>query len=147
MQKLAEYLKNSKTHNYIPVYHTPHFFDKFQTWNVHIQLYNFQGNIIDRDKSIVGTGKSVEDAMNDAANQMLEKLSKNYWIGPFGVKIPNDITTVPWIDGVNIFQENGYITDKSYQGHSMNKETYLNLYATRDEKGEYWFTGRKMQSD
>jgi len=63
---------------------------------------------------------------------------ENYWIGPYGVLIPNNIDSVIARDGGNILYKNGSQTNKlHYLG--MNEKEYKESYAKFNPKDEKWY--------
>lgn len=54
----------------------------------------------------------------------------NYWIGPYGVRVPMDIETVCAADGMNMRYKDGCETEIGVpSGASISKEDYLRKYA------------------
>ena len=73
----------------------------------------------------------------------------NYWIGPYGVYVPNDIIHVIAEDGHNSTSKYGGTTERGRFGCiEMTKEIYLNSYAKYDKNYEvYIYTGNQKSSN
>jgi hypothetical protein len=73
------------------------------------------------------------------------KISKkpDYWLGPYGVRVPLEVYSVVASDGGNTRYQNGGETEM-WCGPDMSKEEYLQTYATlRDDGHYYWKMPKK----
>ena len=61
----------------------------------------------------------------------------SYWIGPHGIRVPNEIECVQASDGSNHLHKNGYQTEL-FSPYSPTKEDYLRKYAELRNDGYYW---------
>jgi len=69
---------------------------------------------------------------------MSDQQTSNYWIGPYGIKVPNDVNKVKQEDGANTLYKNGSHTEMVWQG-TMTKEDYLAKYAVLGRDGTYYY--------
>jgi hypothetical protein len=61
-----------------------------------------------------------------------------YWLGPFGMKVPIDIESVPAEDGENTLFKNGQKTKMLFD--ALTKEQYLAKFAfDHGERDGYWY--------
>ncbi len=70
--------------------------------------------------------------------QLPDKNISNYWIGPFGVLVANNINSVVAEDGGNTLHKNGSMTKMCCMDR-ISKETYLEKYATRNKSDNKWY--------
>jgi hypothetical protein len=69
-------------------------------------------------------------------------LQMNYWLGPYGMRVPNHINAVVAKDGYNFHKKNGCITEIISTMKSPTKEEYLTKYAELRSDGfyeDYWY--------
>jgi hypothetical protein len=64
-------------------------------------------------------------------------MNDQYWTGPYGTKIPDNIYFVVAEDGENIIDKWGGITDIYCNSH-MTKEQYINTYCYQGADGYYY---------
>jgi len=62
---------------------------------------------------------------------------KDYWIGPYGMKVPGNVKSVPAMDGINTQYKDG-IQTLVFVEHHISSGQYLDRYAKLVD-GEYWF--------
>jgi len=63
-----------------------------------------------------------------------------YWIGPYGVRIPNDISSVVASDGYNSHSKDGGVTEMFMEGgEEMNQEIYRSVYAELKSDGLFYY--------
>jgi len=74
---------------------------------------------------------------------------EGYWIGPYGVLIPNKLNGVISEDGYNIRYKTGYCTQRFYiNPKPISAEIYQKKYAEyNNESGLWYYTGHKKNSD
>ena len=65
---------------------------------------------------------------------------EGYWIGPYGVRVPNHITDIRASDGCNTLFKSGGSTEM-FNFDPPTKEEYLNRYTTKKSDGYYYWTG------
>lgn len=68
-----------------------------------------------------------------------------YWIGPYGVRVPLDIKEVVADDGGNTLYQDGRETEMFVEP-SLTKEDYLSLYCHQRDDGYYYY-GKEQQID
>jgi hypothetical protein len=69
------------------------------------------------------------------------KNSNTYWLGPFGIKIPISIISVPTADGKNKRYQNGSETKMFFMEPWMTEDEYKSKFTELRTDGEwYWKT-------
>jgi hypothetical protein len=66
----------------------------------------------------------------------------DYWIGPYGIKVPNNINCVIAEDGHNILYKDGEQTQTglmTFKNKPITKEQYLKEYADLNNDGFYYW--------
>ena len=71
------------------------------------------------------------------------KMSGTYWVGAYGILVPNHITSVVAEDGRNTLDIDGEKTQLNCLNRTMTEEQYKKLYATYDEESNNWFYNEK----
>jgi len=69
-------------------------------------------------------------------------MNDQYWTGPYGTKIPNNIYFVVAEDGENTIDKWGGSTDIYCNSH-MTKEQYINTYCYQGVDGCYYYDNNK----
>ncbi|AYV86071.1 MAG: hypothetical protein Solivirus4_32 [Solivirus sp.] len=64
--------------------------------------------------------------------------STDYWVGPYGVKVPNEITSIKASDGGNILYKDGKETEM-FVKRPLTREQYLEKYAVYSEDCGYLY--------
>ena len=94
---------------------------------------------------------------------------QGYWVGPYGMLVPNDVQIIRHIDGCNYLCKNGSrtgiirrIDGRNYllkdgsktgmvatqqQQHSISMEEYLSTYADKHVDGFYYFRAKMGLSE
>lgn len=65
-------------------------------------------------------------------------MSNNFWSGPFGVLVSNDIHSVVAKDEGNIIYKNGGCTEM-YCGPKLSEQEYKNKYCEYNFKDSLWY--------
>ena len=68
---------------------------------------------------------------------------KEYWMGPYDMRIPNAVKSVRWSDGYNTLTNHGgyqSVTEK-YRSNNVKptEKEYLETYATLGTDGFFWY--------
>ena len=66
----------------------------------------------------------------------------NFWVGRFGVRVPNTFERMIDVDEGNTLSSNGRCTELSCST-SLTKEQYLEKYTEKRDDGFYWYVGKK----
>ncbi len=61
-----------------------------------------------------------------------------YWEGPYGVRVPRDVTHCRAADGINTRSRGGGETEIGVRGKPPTKEAWLEKYAEKRSDGHYW---------
>lgn len=64
-----------------------------------------------------------------------------YWIGPYGIRVPNTISDVVAEDGYNIMDSSGSVTKMFKDLKSPTEEEYKEKYAKLGTDGYWYYTG------
>lgn len=71
--------------------------------------------------------------------------SSNYWIGPYGILVPNDVLYVVAADGINTLYIDGSETEMATDT-PLSEEEYKKLYARFDDVDNQWYSTYKVPS-
>lgn len=63
----------------------------------------------------------------------------NFWEGPYGVRVPNDIPSIWSADGVNYLTKRGFMSLVLGMNPPPTRDEYLEKYATLDADGHYYY--------
>ena len=69
---------------------------------------------------------------------MGNKQTNKFWIGPYGVRVPNEKNSIVGFDGVNYINKKGVMT-KIFIHKPITKEQWMSKYAEMREDGNYWY--------
>ena len=64
--------------------------------------------------------------------------NNNYWVGPYGILVPNHIRDIVAKDGGNTLYKRGIVTQKCVRS-KMTEETYKKTYAKFNTKDGKWY--------
>jgi hypothetical protein len=64
--------------------------------------------------------------------------TQNYWIGPYGIRVPNEITSIKAADGGNTLFKNGRETEMFVMKGRPSKQEYLDRYCVLKDGHYYW---------
>jgi hypothetical protein len=79
-----------------------------------------------------------EKVMKLKVNNRYFKMSTRYWLGPYGIRIPNHIEIVTAADGGNMRYKDGGETEMGVMDPPT-KDEYLNKYAILQRDGNYYW--------
>ena len=65
-------------------------------------------------------------------------LNSDFWIGPYGMRVPNNVDSVVAADGGNRRYKDGSETE-AYFPNSPSKKEYLKKHAELRTDGHYWY--------
>lgn len=65
-------------------------------------------------------------------------MASNYWIGPYGILVPNNINHVVASDGGNIFYKDGRETEM-FVVNPVSEEEYKKRYAQFNDIDKMWY--------
>jgi len=69
-------------------------------------------------------------------------LPNEYWLGPYGVRVPKTIDGIRAEDGGNILYQDGSVTEKGILNPISEKE-YKEIYTELKKNGYYYYVGLK----